>query len=78
MKQEVHIEMFCRHDVFQVTQSGIRAVHVKPSGKRDVVVTMKGIHPNTRDDGVMDYLAKYGKIITTKARWYTQHLVKGP
>ena len=27
---------------------------------------MKGIHPNTRDDGVMDYLAKYGKIITTK------------
>ena len=58
--------MFCRHDVFQVTESGIRAVHVKPAGKRDVVVTLKGIHPNTRDDGVLDYLAKYGKIITTK------------
>ena len=45
LKKEVPIEMFCRHDVFQVTQSGsIRAVHVKPAGKRDVVVTMKGIH----------------------------------
>lgn len=66
LKKDVSIEMFCRHDVFQVTQSGIRAVHVKAAGKRDVVVTMKGIHPNTRDDGVMDYLAKYGKLISTK------------
>ena len=53
LKQEVPIAMFCRHDVLEVTQSGIRAVHVKPAGKRDVVVTMKGIHPNTRDDGLL-------------------------
>ena len=53
-------------DVFEVTESGIRAVHVKPAGKREVVVTMKGIHPNTRDDGVMDYLSKYGKVVTSK------------
>ena len=38
LKKEVPIEMFCRHDVFQVTQSdSIRAVHVKPAGKRDVM-----------------------------------------
>ena len=66
LKKEVPIDRFCHHDVFQVTQSGIRAVQVKPSGKREVVVTLKGVHPNTRDDGVMDYLAKFGKVTTTK------------
>ena len=41
-------------------------MQVKPSGKREVVVTLKGVLPNTRDDGVMDYLAKFGKVTTTK------------
>ena len=27
---------------------------------------MKGLHPNTRDDGVVDYLNKFGKVLTTK------------
>lgn len=71
LKKEVHIEQFCRHDVFEVTESGIRAVHVKPAGKREVVVTMKGIHPNTRDDGVMDYLSKYGTVVTSKVIYGT-------
>ena len=66
LKKDIQIERFCCHDVLEVTQSGIRAVHVKPAGKREVVVTMKGIHPNTRDDGVIDYLSKFGKVVTTK------------
>ena len=66
MKKEVKIERFFCHDDFEVTESGICAVHVKPVGKREVVVTMKGIHPNTRDDGVIDYLSKYGKVVTNK------------
>ena len=66
LKKEVPIDRFCHHDVFQVTQSGIWAVHAKAAGKRDVVVTLKGVHPNTRDDGVLDYLSKYGKIISSK------------
>ena len=66
LKKEVPIDKFCHHDVFQVTQSGIWAVHAKPAGKRDVVVILKGVHSNTRDDGVIDYLSKYGKIISTK------------
>ena len=41
-------------------------MQVKPSGKREVVVTLKGVHPNTRDDGVMDYLAKFGRLTSTK------------
>ena len=66
LKKDVPIERFCRHDVLEVTLSGICAVHVKPAGKREVVVTMKGIHPNTRDDGVIDYLSKFGRVVTTK------------
>ena len=66
LKQNVDINRFCRYDVFDVTASGIRAVNVKPAGKRDVVVNIKGLHPNTRDDGVIDYLGKFGKIITNR------------
>ena len=70
-KQGLNIDMFSRYDVFEVTKSGIRAVHVKPAGKRDVVVTIKGLHPNTRDDGVINYLSKYCKIVTNKVVYCT-------
>ena len=66
LKDNVNIENFCRYDVFQVTESGIRSSLVKPAFKREVVVTMKGIHPNTRDNMALDYLSKFGKIVTTK------------
>jgi hypothetical protein len=66
LKDNVKIESFCRYDVLQVTESGIRSSLVKPAGKREVVVTVKGIHPNTRDTVVLDYLSKFGKIVTTK------------
>ena len=49
LKKEVPIENFCRHDVLEVTSSGIRATNIKPAGKREVVVHVKGLHPNTRD-----------------------------
>ena len=66
LKQGIEVTRFCRYDVLQVTRSGIRAVNVKPAGKRDVVVNIKGLHPNTRDDGVINYLGKYGKIVSNK------------
>ena len=66
LRKELDPTRFCRHEVFEVTESGIRAVHVKPAGKREVVVTTKGIHPNTRDDVVIDYLGKFGNVFTSK------------
>ena len=59
------------YDMFQVTRAGIRAVNVKPAGKRDVVVSIKGLHPNTRDVGVINYLGKYGKVLTDKVVYGT-------
>ena len=66
LKKEVEMSRFCRHDVLDVTESGIRSVMVKPAGKREVVVTIKGIHPNTREEVVLDYLGKFGRICSNK------------
>ena len=66
LKDGLPLGPFCRYDVFEVTSSGIRAVNVKPAGKSEVVVTVRGLHPNTRDEGVIDYLGKFGRVVTTK------------
>ena len=66
MNKEVQLQRFCRYDNFEVTSTGIRSTMVKPAGKKEVVVTMKGIHPNTRDCVVLNYLAKFGKVVTNK------------
>ena len=50
LRETVDIMKFCQHEVFQVTSSGIRVVNVKPAGKKEVIVTLKGVHPNTKDD----------------------------
>ena len=66
LKKEVNIARFCRYDVLEVTQSGIRSVLVKSAGKREVVVTARGIHPNTKETVVTVYLGKFGKVFTGK------------
>ena len=66
LKDGVGIDSFCMYDTLQVTESGIRTTLVKPAGKREVTVTVKGIHPNTKDSVVLDYLGKFGRIVTTK------------
>ena len=66
LKSDVSIGNFCRHEVIEVTQSGIRAVHVKPAGRREVIVTIRGLHPNTMDHGVITYLKKFSDVVSTK------------
>ena len=66
LMKEVNIDRFCRYDVLEVTQSGIRTSLVKPAYKKEVIVTAKGIHPNTKETVVLDYLGKFGKVFTGK------------
>ena len=66
LKENIEISNYCRYDVIDIAPSGIRAVHVRPAGKRDVTVNIKGIHPNTKDEIVLDYLEKFGKLVTRK------------
>ena len=69
LRGNVDIEPLCGLDQFVVTESGIRAVMIKPSGKRELKVTMKGAHPNTSDSVVMDYLFKFGKVSSNKVHY---------
>ena len=66
LKKEIEIGKYCRYDVMEVTSTGIRAILVKPASKREVVVTLKGIHPNTSDVTVVSYLSKFGQVVSTK------------
>ena len=66
LQESVRAENYCRYDVVEVTDTGIRSIMVKPGGKREVVMTLRGLHPNTRDSLVTNYLAKFGAIPQSK------------
>ena len=66
LRKDADVSKYCRYDVLAVTSSGVRAVLVKPAGRREAVVTLRGVHPNTSDDYVMEYLAKFGDLVTRK------------
>ena len=66
MKKDIQLDRFCRYETFQVTESGIRSIMVKPAGKKEVIVNLKGVPPNTRDSVVVEYLSKFGKLSTSK------------
>ena len=66
MKKNIDLHQFCRYDAFEVTSTGVRSTIVKPVGKKEVVVSLRGVHPNTRDTVVMNYLSKFGKMVTSK------------
>ena len=66
LKGSISMENFVSYDVFEVNSAGVRVINVKAAGKRETVVTLRGLHPNTKDQGVIDYLTKFGKILTTK------------
>ena len=79
LKDDVNVERFCRYDVIEVSTSGIRSILVKPAGKRDVTVSLKGLHPNTSDAIVIDYLEKFGKLVSNRVihNTYTDGPLKG-
>ena len=62
LKDTVKAENFCRYDVLQVTDSGIRSVIVRQAGKREVVMTLRGVHPNTKDNHIINYIKKFGTV----------------
>ena len=66
LKENVDANIFSCYDVCEVTTTGIRSIMVKPAGKQEVIVTVRGIHPNTTDNTVLDYLSKFGTIVSTK------------
>ena len=43
VKNGIDIGRFCRYDIIDVTSEGVRAVHVKAAGKREVVIHIRGL-----------------------------------
>ena len=72
LKDHIESEKYCRYDVFEVSKSGIRATLVKQSGKREAIILIRGLHPNTKDSVVLNYLSKFGKVVNSKVRYGTQ------
>ena len=61
----VNINRFInRNESFQL-KDGIRTGSIRPAGKKELSVTISGLHPNTKDTAVVRYLAAHGKVSTT-------------
>ena len=60
----MEIERFCNKDLFEVKE-GVRISQIRASGQREVVLTVKGLHPNTLDETVIRYLRCMGKVETS-------------
>ena len=65
LNKNVEIEKFCNKDLFEV-KKGVRISQIRASGQREVVLTVKGLHPNTLDDTVIKYLRAMGTVEKTK------------
>ena len=43
-------------------KEGLRTTTIREGGKKDVSVTVTGLHPNTKDHAVIRYLAAHGQV----------------
>ena len=59
----VSLERFCK-DVNIKVATGIMTGMIRPAGKKDVAVTVAGLDFNTPDNFVVDYLNKFGTVLS--------------
>ena len=61
LNKNVDMSRFCNKDIFEL-KDGVRVSQVRKSGKREVIITIRGLHPNTKDESVFKYLRCLGKV----------------
>ena len=61
LNKNVDITRFCNKEVYEVKE-GVRISQIRQSGRREVILTIKGLHPNTLDETVFGYLNCLGKV----------------
>lgn len=61
LNKNVDMSRFCNKDVFEIKEGG-RISQIRQSGKREVILTIKVLHPNALDDTVFKYLCCLGKV----------------
>ena len=65
MKAGLNIEQFCK-DISIRVGDGLFTGIIRPSGQKDVVVTVSGLDFNTPDSYVIEYLNKFGQVCSDK------------
>ena len=63
MAAGIDIDRYCK-DISLKVGSGMITGMIRPSGRRDVTVTVLGLDFNTPDALVIDYLNKFGSVVT--------------
>ena len=58
----VDISKFLYRNESYMVKDGVRTTSIRPAGKREVLVTITGLHPNTKDQAVLRYLEHHGKV----------------
>ena len=60
----INLDKFCRNESIKVTKN-VKTGFIRPAGKKEVTVTVSSLEFNTPDTFVMEYLSKFGTVITT-------------
>ena len=61
----VDINRFLNRNESYIVKEGVRTTTIKQEGEKDKLIKITGLHPNTKDQSVMKYLAAHGKVSTT-------------
>ena len=62
LHSSVNISRFLSRPESYILKEGIRTAGIFQAGKKEVSVTISGLHPNTKDQAVIRYLAAHGKV----------------
>ena len=71
-KTGVDIEKYCRKECFEVCK-GVTTKNIRPSGRKDVTVTVSGLDFNTPDSLVQEYITKFGGTLVSNDVIYARH-----
>ena len=58
----VNINRFLPKNEAYVLKEGVQTSTIRPAGKKEVSVLVSGLHPNTKDQAVIRYLAAHHKV----------------
>ena len=58
----VNISRFLSRQESYILKKGVQTSQIRPAGKKEVSVFISGLHPNTKDQAVIRYLAAHGKV----------------
>ena len=71
-KEGIDLEKFCRDESIEVSR-GVSTKSIRPSGRKDVTVTVSGLDFNTPDTFVQEYLTKFGGKMVSNSVIYGRH-----